>query len=56
MAIVYTEKCCSHCGKINWDSDTKGYGEECNARGREGKKCDTNGETRNWDEKNNRVW
>lgn len=55
MAIVFTEKCCSHCGKINWDSDSKGYGEYCDKPERAGMKCDINGEVRNWDEKNNRV-
>lgn len=55
MAVVFTEKCCSHCHQINWDSTSGGYGEDCTAAGREGKKCDTNGEVRKWDENNNPV-
>jgi hypothetical protein len=54
--IVLTEKCCSHCGKLNWDNVTGGYNEDCSAEGREGKKCDTNGEKRRWDADGNRVW
>lgn len=54
--VVFTEKCCQYCAKINWDSDTGGYGEDCIAEGREGKKCDTNGEIRKWDANNHRVY
>lgn len=56
VAIVFTEKCCSHCGQINWDSETGGYNEVCTAKGNEGKKCDTNGLKADYDEKNNRVY
>lgn len=56
MAVVFIEKCCSHCGTLNWDSQTGGYGNECTAEGREGKKCDTNGEVRRYDENNKRVY
>lgn len=56
MAVVFTEKCCGHCQRVNWDSDTGGYGEDCTAPGREGKKCDTNGEVRKFDENNVRVY
>jgi hypothetical protein len=55
MAVVFTEKCCSGCGKLNWDSRTGGYGEEHTLKGKTSK-CDTNGEVRKWDENNNRVW
>lgn len=34
------EKCCSRCGRINWDRQTGVYGEICT---KDGKKCDTNG-------------
>lgn len=54
-SIVYTEKCCSHCGQINWDSKTGSYGENCTADGREDKKCDTNGTVANYDANGNRV-
>jgi hypothetical protein len=56
MPVVHTEKCCSHCGIINWDSQTGGYSEDCTAAGREGQKCDTNGEVRKFDENGNRVY
>lgn len=55
MAVVFTEKCCSGCGKINWDSKTGGYKEEHTIKGKTSK-CDTNGEVRKWDENNNRVY
>lgn len=53
--VVFTEKCCSLCGKINWDSNTGGYNEEHKIGGKT-MKCDTNGEKRRWDANNNRVW
>lgn len=56
MPIVFTEKCCSHCGRINWDSKTGGYNETCIAEGREDQKCDTNGVVANYDENNDRVY
>lgn len=56
MVVVFTEKCCSHCGTLNWDSETGIYLNDCTAKGREDKRCDTSGEVRKWDENNNRVY
>lgn len=56
MAVVFIEKCCSHCGTLNWDSETGDYGNLCTANGREGKKCDISGEERKYDENNDRVY
>lgn len=53
--IVFSERCCSHCGQINWDSETGAYGETCTAKNNEGKRCDTNGFQANYDKDNNRV-
>jgi len=55
MAVVFTEKCCSVCNKINWDSETGGYQEIHKIKGKEFK-CDTNGEVRKWDENGKRVY
>lgn len=55
MAVVFQEKCCSTCGKISWDSQTGGYNETHEVRGKISK-CDTNGEHRKYDENNNRVY
>lgn len=55
MAIVFTEKCCSRCGKLNWDSETGGYNEDCDKPTAKTTKCDDNGEVRNFDENNNPV-
>lgn len=56
--VVFTEKRCSrpNCGKLNWDSETGGYGEDCADPNYAGKKCDTNGEVLKWDKDNNRVY
>jgi hypothetical protein len=54
--IVLIEKCCSWCGKLNWDSEKGGYNEDCDHPKRAGKKCDISGEERKWDENNNRVY
>jgi len=42
--MAFVKKCCSYCGKINWDSDTGGYN-ETHVRKDNGKeeKCDTAG-------------
>jgi hypothetical protein len=56
MAVVFTTKCCQWCHQVNWDSDDGGYDKYCPQPGREGKKCDTNGEERKYDENGNRVW
>jgi methionyl-tRNA synthetase len=53
--VVFEEKYCSHCQRMNWDSETGGYNEDCTAKGREGKKCDTNGRHLKYDEDNNLV-
>jgi len=55
MAVVFTEKCCSVCSKINWDSETGGYQEIHKIKGKEFK-CDTNGEVRKWDKNGKRVY
>lgn len=55
--VVYEEKHCQYCGKINWDSETGGYNEDClstlnpDPKG----KCDTNGQHDKFDEDNNYV-
>lgn len=54
--VVFREKCCSWCGKLNWDSKTGGYNEDCTNKDNKSGKCDTNGEERKWDAKNVRVW
>jgi hypothetical protein len=40
--MAFIEKCRSKCHKINWDSESGHYGEDCPKGG----KCDTNGEKR----------
>jgi hypothetical protein len=40
-----TEKRCSVCGKINWDSDFGTYDETHEDKSGKTVKCDTNGET-----------
>lgn len=55
MAIVFTEKSCSVCHKISWDSQTGGYDETHEVKGKT-VKCDTNGEKRDYDENNERVY
>ena len=55
MPIVFIEKCCSHCGTMNWDSDTGVYGNDCTADDNKDKPCDLSGEVRKWDENNKRV-
>lgn len=54
-AVVFTEKCCSGCGKINWDSQTGNYQQTHEIKGKT-VKCDTNGEKRDYDAKNERVY
>lgn len=56
MAVVFKSKCCSWCHELNWDSEAGNYGKDCRHPDREGKKCDTNGEEREYDENGNRVW
>lgn len=53
--VVFTEKCCGGCGKLNWDSKTGNYNEEHTINGKTSK-CDTNGEIRKWDKDNIRVY
>jgi hypothetical protein len=55
MKIILVEKYCSHCGLQNWDSETGFYNEDCTAKGREGQKCDINGQVLKYDENNNIV-
>lgn len=38
--MALTEKCCSRCGCISWDSDFGSYNEICR---KDGKPCDHNG-------------
>lgn len=56
MAVVFKSKCCSWCHELSWDSEAGNYGKDCRHPDREGKKCDTNGEERKYDENGNRVW
>lgn len=53
--VVFTEKCCSGCGALNWDSQSGSYGNTHEVKGKT-VPCDTNGEVRKWDENNNRVY
>lgn len=43
--MALTEKRCSVCGKINWDSDFGIYNETHEDKNGKTVKCDTNGET-----------
>lgn len=54
--VVFTEKCCSVCGKINWDSDTGGYRDTHKDKKGNEQACDIIGEVRRWDKNNNRVY
>lgn len=54
--VVYTEKCCSVCGKVNWDSDTGGYRETHQLKGKPEQACDIIGEVYRYDANNQRVY
>jgi hypothetical protein len=53
--IVFTEKACSRCDRLNWDSTTGDYNEDCTAEGFKGQKCDTDGQVFNFDKDNNLI-
>lgn len=53
--VVYSEKRCSGCGKISWDSQTGNYRETHVDRRGKSVSCDTNGEHMQFDADNNRV-
>jgi hypothetical protein len=57
--MYFTEKCCSVCGAVNWDSLQGNYHNDHIIRGGRDdgklKSCDTNGEVRKWDAHGNRV-
>jgi hypothetical protein len=60
--MAYTEKCCSVCGVVNWDTMQGNYKNEHELADRKGRgsgefrKCDTNGEVRKYDGHGRRMW
>ncbi len=59
--MFFTEKCCSVCGVVNWDSMQGNHDHQHELRDRKGRpsgefaKCDMNGEVRKFDGHGNRV-
>jgi hypothetical protein len=53
--VVFTEKRCSRCDRLNWDSETGSYNETCTAKGYQGKPCNIDGRVHKWDAEGNEV-
>lgn len=53
--IIFVEKRCSRCKRLNWDSMTGHYNEKCIALGYEGYPCNTRGTVSRWDNDGNEV-
>jgi hypothetical protein len=59
--MAFTEKCCSVCGVVNWDSMQGNHGHSHENNGTKRDKipthtCDTNGEVRKWDAHGHRIY
>lgn len=57
--MAFTEKCCSKCNQVNWDSMQGDYeNDHTLTKGKSVtlESCDTNGEVRKWDAHGNRVY
>ena len=53
--LIFVEKRCSRCKRINWDSMTGHYNERCIALGHEGYPCNTRGPKSRWNNEGREV-